>query len=65
LGRERQIFGDFMDHSIGSKLDPQVTFVPDAWQHEVLDCLDRNDSILVVGKYLFRELPLYLSHGHL
>ena len=46
-----RLFGEFMDRSMGSKSDPRVSFAPDAWQREVLDCLDRNESILVVGKY--------------
>lgn len=44
-----RLFGEFMDRSMGSKLDPRVSFAPDAWQREVLDCLDSNESILVVG----------------
>lgn len=44
-----RLFGEFVDRSMGSKPDPRVSFAPDAWQREVLDCLDRNESILVVG----------------
>jgi len=44
-----RLFGEFMDRSMGSKPDPRVSFAPDAWQREVLDCIDRNESILVVG----------------
>jgi hypothetical protein len=44
-----RLFGEFMDRSMGSKPDPRVSFDPDAWQREVLDCLDRNESVLVVG----------------
>lgn len=44
-----RLFGEFMDRSMGSKPDHRVSFAPDAWQREVLDCLDRNESILVVG----------------
>ena len=44
-----RLFGEFMDRSMGSKPDPRVSFAPDAWQCEVLDCLDRNESVLVVG----------------
>jgi hypothetical protein len=46
-----RLFGEFMDRSMGSKPDPRVSFDPDAWQREVLDCLDRNESVLVVGGY--------------
>jgi len=44
-----RLFGEFMDRSMGSKSDPRVSFIPDAWQREVLDCLDRDESVLVVG----------------
>ena len=44
-----RLFGEFMDRSIGSKPDPRVSFAPDVWQRKVLDCLDRNESVLVVG----------------
>ena len=44
-----RLFGEFMDRSMGSKPDPRVSFAPDAWQREVLDCLDKNESVLVVG----------------
>ena len=46
-----RLFGEFMDRSMGSKPDPRVSFEPDAWQREVLDCLDRDESVLVVGGY--------------
>jgi len=46
-----RLFGEFMDRSMGSKPDPRVSFAPDAWQREVLDCLDKNESVLVVGGY--------------
>jgi ATP-dependent RNA helicase DDX60 len=45
-----RLFGQYMDRSMGSKPDPRVSFEPDAWQRNVLDCLDRNESVLVVGK---------------
>jgi len=45
-----RLFGEFMDRSMGSKADPRVSFAPDAWQRDVLDCLDRNESVLVVGR---------------
>jgi len=46
-----RLFGEFMDRSMGSKPDPRVSFAPDAWQREVLDCLDKSESVLVVGRY--------------
>lgn len=49
-----RLFGEFMDRSMGSKPDPRVSFAPDAWQLNVLDCLDRNESIFVVGRYTRR-----------
>ena len=54
-----RLFGEYMDRSIGSKPDPRVSFAPDAWQREVLDCLDRNESVFVVGGYTCR-----VSEGH-
>jgi hypothetical protein len=55
-----RLFGEYMDRSMDSKPDPRVSFAPDAWQREVLDCLDRNDSVLVVGGYEFPVLWVYL-----
>ena len=51
-----RLFGEFMDRSMDSQPDPRVSFAPDAWQRKVLDCLDRNESILVVGEYPSRVL---------
>ena len=46
-----RVFGEYMDRSMDSAPDPRVSFQPDAWQREVLDCLDKpNSSLLVVGK---------------
>lgn len=44
-----RLFGEFMDRSMDGKPDPRVAFVPDAWQREVLDCIDEDGSLLVVG----------------
>ena len=44
-----RLFGEFMDRSMDSASDPRVSFKPDAWQRKVLDCLDRNESVLVAG----------------
>jgi hypothetical protein len=45
-----RLFGEFMDRSFDSKPDPRVAFEPDAWQRDVLDCIDRNESLLVIGE---------------
>ena len=46
-----RVFGDYMDRSMDSAPDPRVSFQPDAWQRDVLDCLDNpKSSLLVVGK---------------
>lgn len=46
-----RVFGEYMDRSMDSAPDPRVSFQPDAWQREVLDCLDQpKSSLLVVGK---------------
>ncbi len=46
-----RLFGEYMDRSMDSASDPRVSFKPDAWQREVLDCLDQpKSSLLVVGK---------------
>ncbi|KAI0720199.1 P-loop containing nucleoside triphosphate hydrolase protein [Cerioporus squamosus] len=44
-----RLFGEFMDRSMDSASDPRVSFKPDAWQRKVLDCLDRNESVLVAA----------------
>ena len=46
---QMRVFGDFMDRSMNSEPDPRVPFEPDEWQRRVLDCLDRRESVLVVG----------------
>jgi hypothetical protein len=45
-----RLFGEFMDRSMDSQADARVTFKPDAWQREVLDAVDQNMSLLVVGQ---------------
>lgn len=45
-----RLFGKFMDRSMDSQPDGRVSFEPDRWQREVLDSLDANESVLVVGK---------------
>ncbi|KAJ7492020.1 hypothetical protein FB451DRAFT_514183 [Mycena latifolia] len=44
-----RLFGEFMDRSMDSTPDSRVSFKPDAWQREVLDCIDENFSILVIA----------------
>ncbi|KAI0002287.1 hypothetical protein BJV74DRAFT_876690 [Russula compacta] len=45
-----RVFGEHMDCSMDSASDPRVSFQPDAWQREVLDCLDKPKcSLLVVA----------------
>ena len=38
-----------MERSFDSRPDDRVKFEPDAWQREVLDKLDREESVLVVA----------------
>ena len=45
-----RVFGEFMDRSMDGLPDSRVAFVPDAWQRKVLDNIDANSSLLVVGK---------------
>ncbi|KAG8802433.1 hypothetical protein FRC17_006414, partial [Serendipita sp. 399] len=42
-------FGEHMDRSFDSQPDDRVKFEPDKWQRDVLDKLDRNESVLVVA----------------
>jgi len=46
-----RLFGQFMDRSMDGKPDHRVAFNPDAWQRDVLDCIDDNGSLLVVGQW--------------
>lgn len=53
-----RLFGEYMDRSMDSAPDSRVPFEPDAWQRKVLDCVDANDSMLVVGKlYILIHSP--------
>ena len=46
-----RVFGEYMNRSMDGAPDPRVSFEPDAWQREVLDCLDQpKSSLLVVGE---------------
>ena len=50
-----RVFSEYMDRSMDSAPDSRVSFQPDAWQREVLDCLDEpKTSLLVVGECLLR-----------
>ncbi|KAG8924160.1 hypothetical protein FRC01_011870 [Tulasnella sp. 417] len=42
-------YGLYMDRSMDGQIDARVSFVPDAWQRDVLDRLDRRESVLVVA----------------
>ncbi|TPX54735.1 hypothetical protein PhCBS80983_g05800 [Powellomyces hirtus] len=42
-------FGTHMDRTMGSASDPRVDFEPDQWQREVLDTIDREESVFVVA----------------
>lgn len=44
-----RLFGQFMDRSMDGSPDHRVSFIPDAWQKKVLDSIDSNHSLLVVG----------------
>ncbi len=44
-----RLFGQFMDRSMDGLPDRRVSFIPDAWQRKVLDGIDSNHSLLVVG----------------
>lgn len=55
-----RLFGEFMDRSMDSQPDPRVSFEPDAWQRQVLDCLDeKGHSVLVVGESCEAFVNLY------
>lgn len=51
-----RLFGEYMDRSMDGKPDHRVAFSPDAWQREVLDCIDDEGSLLVVGECHFPSL---------
>ncbi|KAG8921610.1 hypothetical protein FRC01_000166 [Tulasnella sp. 417] len=42
-------YGVYMDRSMDGQVDSRVSFIPDAWQRNVLDRLDKRDSVLVVA----------------
>lgn len=50
IGWQLRCFGEHMDRSMDSQQDPRVTFRPDAWQRKVLDSIDADESLLVVGE---------------
>lgn len=45
-----------MERSFDSQPDPRVKFEPDKWQRDVLDKLDKDESVLVVAPTRY-ELP--------
>lgn len=59
---QMRLFGEYMDRSMDSQWDPRVSFKPDAWQRKVLDCIDKNQSLLVVGKLPVIICGLQFSH---
>ncbi|KAE9406161.1 P-loop containing nucleoside triphosphate hydrolase protein [Gymnopus androsaceus JB14] len=42
-------FGEYMDRSMDSTPDLRVAFSPDRWQRDVLDAIDRNESLLALA----------------
>ena len=44
-----QFMGPTMDRTLGSTNDSRVCFRPDAWQRELLDIVDRQESVVVVA----------------
>ncbi|KAF5608666.1 dead deah box helicase [Fusarium pseudoanthophilum] len=41
--------GPYMDRRFDSRPDPRVPFEPDAWQRDILDSIDAEESLLVVA----------------
>ncbi|KAH7193064.1 uncharacterized protein B0J16DRAFT_300657 [Fusarium flagelliforme] len=41
--------GPYMDRQFNSQPDARVQFEPDAWQRDVLDSIDANESVLVIA----------------
>src|SRR6478609_12148537 len=41
--------GPYMDRQFDSRPDARVQFEPDAWQRDVLDSIDANESVLVIA----------------
>jgi hypothetical protein len=55
-----RLFGEYMDRSMDGQFDSRVSFKPDAWQREVLDCIDQDASLLVVGKSPYSSAIVFL-----
>lgn len=55
-----RVFGEHMDRSFDSKPDSRVRFDPDKWQRDVLDKLDKDESVLVVAptRYAYPRFDL-------
>jgi hypothetical protein len=58
-----RLFGEFMDRSMDGKPDHRVAFEPDAWQRDVLDCIDKERSLLVVGQHWFLSSLPFLTRS--
>ena len=57
-----RLFGEYMDRSMDSQPDHRVAFEPDAWQRDVLDSIDLNESLLVIGPCFVDEVFLKLTY---
>jgi len=61
--------GPYMEKSLDGKPDDRVQFIPDGWQREVLDILDRKESVIAVaptsaGKtFIVPDLSYFLILG--
>ena len=54
------MWGEYMERMFDSRPDRRVQFDPDAWQREVLDALDADESVLVVGTFVAGAYRPYL-----
>lgn len=44
-------YGEWMDRSMDSAQDDRVSFAPDKWQRDVLNAVDREESVLALGSF--------------
>ncbi|KAI8818894.1 uncharacterized protein EV422DRAFT_535830 [Fimicolochytrium jonesii] len=42
-------FGPYMERNVDSAPDVRTDFMPDRWQRDVLDCIDRDESLFIVA----------------